>query len=149
MAFEGVRRAKGRQKGIDQQLTGTVLRYLFGLGGSVLLCWLLLYIVARIMCSVDVPLTWIVPITTGCSALAVLLGAWGLAASAKKNGALWGGALALGCWAILSVCGMLLKNPFTQLTLLRLLTFVCAGMIGGILGVYLSERRRKKRPGAR
>lgn len=146
MSSEEVRRSRSRRPAADPAVTGAILRYLFGLGGSVLICGALLYVFARIMCMVDVPMGWIVPITTCCSAVAVLLGAWLLAAKTKQNGALWGALLALGCWAVLCLVGLLRGQTFSNLALLKLLTFVCAGMFGGVLGIYLQERRKRKRP---
>lgn len=121
------------------------VRYLWGLSSSILLCWLLLCVLARVMCMVDIPQAWIVPLTTCCCALGVWGGAVLLALKAARGGLVWGILLAFGCWCILFLCGWLQKQPLSQLLLLRFLVFALSGAIGGALGTLWRERRKRNR----
>lgn len=148
MVSDETRRSHGPAKISRRATAGIIFKYLFYLACTVLFCWLLLCVFAKVMCMVDLPLQWIVPLTTICSAVATMLGAWILSRNSEKSGILWGAVLSIGCWCILIICGLVNGSHFSTLTVLKLLALLCSGMIGGILGTFTREHKKKRRPAA-
>lgn len=120
--------------------------YIFFLSLCVVLCWLFLCILSKILCFEDIPFKWLLPLTTGCAGLSVLLGSMFYSRSAASHGMLRGLFIGAGSWIILCLCGLARDETPTKLSVLKLFALLCCGMIGGIAGTAQRERSKQKKP---
>lgn len=129
----------------NRKLLAVILVYLIGIALSSACCWALVCCVARIMCSADLDASLHVPMATGCCAAGILLISLLYTRKIGLHGILWGALLALGTWCVFTLLGILHGNSFTTLTLLRISAYICCGMLGGVTGMLLHERGKKRR----
>ncbi len=119
--------------------------YLLAVGVCVLICWLFLCIAARTMCSVDISEQLYLPLTTGFCALAIFLVTCIFMNKIGQHGLIWGSTIAAGVWSVCFLTGTLQGGTVSKLSLFRILLYLCCGMIGGLTGVLLHERQKRKR----
>lgn len=125
-------------------LVFTVL-FLLAVGGCILVCWIFLCLAARVLCSVDVPATMYISLSTGCCAAAIFLVCCFFLHQIGRNGLLWGSMIAAGTWSLFVLIGTLRGGSFSELSFFRAVLYLCCGMFGGMLGVLLHEQRKKMR----
>ncbi len=129
-----------------RHIASLIIFLLLYIGLAALICLGGLCIGAKIMCMVDIPQEQLILIATFCGALGVFFAAWLSAGQFEKNNAFWGILIALGCWFILAVTGLVRQNAPDMLVLIKLFTFVCVGAFGAVLGAVSVEKRKKRRP---
>lgn len=130
---------------MDSRVLKTLPLFLFSLFLAAAFAGGLCVALAKFMCQKDLNPALLVPITTVLCCMSVLLASM-LLALLNKGGLLSGMALALvfflGISAI-SVYGT--QSSFTSLWATKGLAFLAAGALGGYLGAWILERRKKIR----
>ncbi|MDD3429160.1 MAG: TIGR04086 family membrane protein [Oscillospiraceae bacterium] len=102
-------------------------------------------ILSFIIASVDIPLYWITPLSTGAGCLAAFVSGIVLARMIGEHGMLGGFLAGLGLFALLFVASLISgQRDFTQLTVIKLIAFSCSGALGGILGINLYEKAKTR-----
>lgn len=98
---------------------------------------------AALACRVDLPLHLMAPLAAGAACLAVMPSALLLAWLRGQNGMLSGLLFALGCFLLLWLIAILQGQvPLTKLAVLKALAMLCAGAMGGYLGISLREKNK-------
>lgn len=103
-------------------------------------------LMAKILCSVDLPVYMTVPMSTIAISVAAFLAAAVFSLLRGEKGLLSGLLFGLGMFAVLWVFALTQgQTSFSQLAAIKLGAMVCSGAIGGLLGVMMHERKRKIR----
>lgn len=129
----------------NRKLLAIIILFLLAVGGCFLFTWLFLLLAAKLLCAVDLSESLHIPIASGCCSVAVFLISMVVAQKIRKHSIVWGAVIAAGTYCTSFLAGLLQGNTVSRLSFFRALLYLCCGMLGGALGMLLSERRKLRK----
>lgn len=139
-----------RKKGVGAKIGGGVSRALLHLAAGamcgLLAAALLFSALAMLCCHIDIPPQALLPVSTAAISLAMLPAGLVFAMLRGERGLLYGLLMGTAFFAVLWIAALAQgQMEFTALAGIKGTAILCAGAIGGYLGVMLKERRRRIR----
>lgn len=114
---------------------------LIGVAAGTLVCLLLLFIMAAIVASQDIPTVAVTPMAVIAASIGALVGGFFSARIARKNGLLVGVLCGLLLYGLILLAGTIFfQDADSSFWLIKLAIFAACGGVGGILGVNLRKR---------
>lgn len=101
---------------------------------------------AAVRCKVDIDPQLLAPISTAAFSMAVLFAGFLFATLRKEKGLLYGLLVGLVFYVILWIAALVQgQTEFSALSAIKGAALLCSGAIGGSLGIFAQDRRRRIR----
>lgn len=127
----------------DKDFSSVVKAILFGASIGAIVCAVFLFVFAFLFVSIkSVPQFMVQIIAVFCAAIGAFVSGYIAAKISRFNGLIYGTLSGFSLFLMLTLIAFIIsRDKFTYITLVRLLSMLLSGAIGGVLGV--NKKRRK------